>query len=471
MNKNSDSTNASERIEPHKLMVIDPSGEIRDFVRYCAARAWANLIITPYDFAKGRPGPDFNWEGFDLILLEQRLNIPTELGLTWLKEIRAQPETPPVIMLVGAPSDDLRRDAKRAGAAAFLGKDEVTPNVFVRCVERVLSGAPSTGETARVPMLPGLVRGDATGTLFVPTRSAEAAAQGANANESGKEIEISGYVIQRLLARGNIASVYLARGTGDTQIVALKVMRLGGHADPQALQRFMQEYQLIRRLQHPHVIAIHERGFSVDMAYIAMEYCAGGDLKSRIRQGISPAQTLDYMRQIALALKAVHECGIVHRDLKPANVLLRDPYSLVLTDFGIAKDLEANLRLTMVNSILGSLYYVSPESIRHDKPDHRSDFYSVGAIFYQMLTGIPPYKATTVTAMLEAHANAPIPRLPAPLAAAQSLIDGLLAKDPDDRFQSADDLLDGIAWIAKQSGWVQLTPDRAVTSLAAATAR
>ncbi|MGA2187355.1 MAG: protein kinase [Steroidobacteraceae bacterium] len=443
--------------EPRKVLVIDPSGEARDFLRYCVARVWSKLIITPYDFALGRPGANFDWSRFDLIILEQQLNVPGEEGLEWLREIRRNERAPPVIMLVGAPTDELRREAKRAGAGAFLGKDEITSNAFVRCVRRVLSGAPSTGDTALLPMPSRALKADSPVPPVVaapqvaappPAMTARRPEGGAPAAKSEVHPEVPGYRIQKLIARGNMASVYLARGDGDSQLIALKLLRLEGHTDPNSLKRFMQEYQVIARLEHKHIVRIFERGFGSDFAFIAMEYCQAGDLKARIRNGVSAAQALSYLRQIMLALGAAHAIGIVHRDLKPANVLLRDVHSLVITDFGIAKDIESDARLTAAKSILGSLYYVSPETIRHDQPDHRSDLYSAGVLLYQMLTSTLPFSASTVSAMLEAHLRAPIPRLPHEFALLQPLVDGLLAKNSEDRFQSAEDVIAGIDWIA-----------------------
>jgi len=469
--------------EPRKVLVIDPSGEARDFLRYCAARAWSKLSITLYNFAAGRPGSQFDWSQYDFVILEQQLNAPGEVGLEWLREIRQNERAPPIIMLVGAPTDELRREAKRVGAAAFLGKDETTSNAFVRCVRRVLSGAPSSGDTALMLMPGKSEKPDKPDKLDKPDKSdksarpeptmrvappqppaaaprAGAAASGASTGGSTRpgaptaaakpdaHPTVPGYRIQKLIASGNNASVYLATGEGDSQLIALKLMRLDGPGDTNTLQRFMQEYQVIGRLEHKHIVRIFERGFGSDFAFIAMEFCRGGDLKGRIRQGVSAPQALTYLRQIMLALGAAHAIGIVHRDLKPANVLLRDPYTLVITDFGIAKDVESDTGLTAAKSILGSLYYVSPETIRHGEPDRRSDLYSTGIMLYQMLTGVVPFKAATVSGMLEAHLRTPIPRLPRELAALQPLVDGLLAKNPEDRFQTTEDVIGGIDWIA-----------------------
>ena len=182
-----------------------------------------------------------------------------------------------------------------------------------------------------------------------------------------------------------------------------------------------------------------------------MEYCAGGDLREKMKRGISREDAAGYLVQIMRGLKAVHERGVLHRDVKPTNLLFREHGTLVLTDFGIERDLADNPRLTSTRSLVADLNYVSPESIRHGTVDRRSDLYSAGIVFYYMLTGTVPFKGAAVTAMLESHLHAPIPRLPRPAAALQPLIDGLLAKNPNDRFQSADDVLDGIEWLTTAS--------------------
>jgi serine/threonine-protein kinase PpkA len=231
------------------------------------------------------------------------------------------------------------------------------------------------------------------------------------------------------------------------QTVALKVIRLTGESDLTLLRRFTHEYTVLSYLQDPHVARIFRHGFARDYAFVAMEYCQGGDLRDEIKRGIPMSAAVDYLAQIMRGLKAAHERGILHRDIKPSNLLLRDQGTLVLTDFGVERDLSENPRLTTTRSVVDDLGYVSPESIRHGTVDERSDLYSAGVVLYHLITGSVPFANTTVTAMLDAHLSAPIPRLPLGVAALQPLIDGLLAKDPNERFQSAADVLDAIEWL------------------------
>ena len=158
---------------------------------------------------------------------------------------------------------------------------------------------------------------------------------------------------------------------------------------------------------------IYERAFASDFAYIAMEWFPDGDLKARIKKTIEPENIAPYLRQMAKGLGAVHDIGIVHRDIKPGNVLFKQGDKLAISDFGIAKDLADSQGLTVKGSLIGSLYYASPEQIGGEAVDNRSDIYSLGTILFQMLTGSPPFKAKTPVELIKAHQSAPIPRLSA----------------------------------------------------------
>jgi serine/threonine-protein kinase PpkA len=263
-------------------------------------------------------------------------------------------------------------------------------------------------------------------------------------------VHVPGYEFERLLGQGNMASAYLARGLTDNRKIVLKIVHLNNRLDRELLKRFIQEYKIIARVTHPNVIRIEERGFGNNFAFIAMEYCPFGSLKTRIKQGVKPHEALDLLRQTAAGLGAVHAIGVTHRDLKPANLLFRDLQTLVLTDFGVAKDLGSTESLTARGSFVGSVYYCSPEQISRQDSGPLSDLYSLGVILFQMLTGTPPFTGKTAAEVMDAHLHAPIPKLSASVAIMQPLIDGLLAKDACDRFQTTAELAGGIAWTAQR---------------------
>jgi serine/threonine-protein kinase PpkA len=232
-------------------------------------------------------------------------------------------------------------------------------------------------------------------------------------------------------------------------MVVLKVLNLENNDDSSLLRRFMREYKLIAQIQHPNIVQIYERAFASTFAYIAMEYFSHGDLAERLKRGLDSRTAINYLHQITEGLGAAHAKGIVHRDMKPANILFRSEDSLAITDFGIAKTVESDQlkrQLTVDGALMGTLYYISPEQIMGKEADQRSDIYSLGVIMYKMLTGNHPYVGSSPTEVFEGHLSAPIPLLPEKFSSLQPLLDGLLAKDPDERFQSTDDLLMGLNW-------------------------
>jgi serine/threonine protein kinase len=182
-----------------------------------------------------------------------------------------------------------------------------------------------------------------------------------------------------------------------------------------------------------------------DHAYIAMEHFPAGDLRTRMKAQLTPVEALDYVDQTASALQAIHDVNILHRDLKPANIMLRTDGSLCLIDFGLAKMNEIDANLTGTREIFGTPYYMSPEQGHAELIDVRSDLYSVGVIFYEMLIGRKPYTGGSAMEVIYKHRKAPLPEIPPRFAAYADIIRRLLAKLPADRFQSARELQQAIA--------------------------
>jgi len=204
-----------------------------------------------------------------------------------------------------------------------------------------------------------------------------------------------------------------------------------------AFDRFLQEYELIAGLDHPGVVRIYDLGISDDHAHIAMEYLSGGNLRERMAEGISEERAVSYLKQLSAALEEIHRVGILHRDLKPGNVMFRDDDTLAIIDFGLAKRLRLDAEITGSGEIFGTPYYMSPEQGHADPVDARSDVYSLGVMFYEMLTGDKPFRANNAMGIIYQHTHAPIPALPEAQAQFMPLVEGMLAKRPDDRLQSA----------------------------------
>jgi eukaryotic-like serine/threonine-protein kinase len=232
-----------------------------------------------------------------------------------------------------------------------------------------------------------------------------------------------------------VSDLFLAENSELGDVVVLKVtpaVRKESGVD-QSMERFLQEFEILRAVHHPHIVRIYDLGVTDDHLYLAMEHFARGDLRKRMSEGLTARQSLAYARDLGYALEAIHEVGIYHRDLKPGNVMLRDDGSIALIDFGLAKHVALKLEVTDKGLIFGTPHYMSPEQ-GHGKPiDGRSDLYALGVMLFEMLTGKKPYDAENHMAILVHHAKAPIPRLPERLAVLQPLIDKLMAKDPADR--------------------------------------
>lgn len=250
---------------------------------------------------------------------------------------------------------------------------------------------------------------------------------------------IAGYRFLQTIARSPQSEVHVAYSTELGQNVAVKVLRTGplSNSDAGEEERFERERNLLTRIRHPAIIDVYDWGHGDDFRYIVTEYFASGSLELRIRNLLSLKDTVDIFVQIAGVLTAIHTAGLCHRDLKPANVMMRQDGRIVLIDFGLARQVDGATQLTSAGEVRGSPYYISPEQAEGAPVDQRSDLYSLGIILYEMLTGQRPFRGSSVIGIIQSHRNDPIPVLPAEIATFQPLIDGLLAKAPEERFPTA----------------------------------
>lgn len=250
------------------------------------------------------------------------------------------------------------------------------------------------------------------------------------------KLVIQGLKIERLIARGGMAEVYLAEQTSLGRKVAVKVLD-SGSKDPEFIERFLHEAKLVAALHHNNIITIYDFGkLDNNRLYLSMEYLSGGDMEARLKKGISEKETLHILKELARGLNFIHQKHIIHRDIKPANILFRQDDSLVLTDFGIAKAGDDKVTVTQTGMTVGSPAYSSPEQAQGKTLDHRSDIYSVGVVMYEMLTGVNPFRANTNIDTAIKHIQMPIPALPGKFVRYQPIINRMLAKEPKDRFAS-----------------------------------
>ena len=252
-------------------------------------------------------------------------------------------------------------------------------------------------------------------------------------------MDIPGYDVQRPLAEGGMAAVYLATQQSLRRPVALKVLK---HTDnPSFSGRFLEEGRTIAALVHPNIVTIYDVGIIDGVHFISMEYVDGGDLEARIRRGLSPAEALNVTRRLAACLQFVHEHGVVHRDIKPGNVLFRRDGTPLLTDFGIAKQLRTDSGLTHDGTTIGSPYYLSPEQSKGKAVDGRADIYSLGIVLFEMLAGYRPFEGEAAIDTILMHHNQPLPVLEGHFSRYNTLLARMTAKNPYQRFTDCAALL------------------------------
>ena len=281
--------------------------------------------------------------------------------------------------------------------------------------------------------------------------------------------EIPGFRITELIGEGAMARVFLAIDDALDRKVALKVMNQSLAHDPTFRDRFLAEAKDTAKFIHPGIVSIYSTGVQDDNYYLVLEYLESGTLKDRQRarvqfsrendgetvQLFSAQESLVLLAQLADALSYAHSKKVIHRDIKPANILFRSNGQAVLSDFGIAKSITENRELTMTGYSVGTPAYMSPEQKLGADIDTRSDLYSVGVVFYELLIGHKPYQTRTGNyADLRKELDADVPELPAGLAYLQPVLDKLLAKNPDDRYQSAGELLGAIEQVSGTSASV-----------------
>jgi hypothetical protein len=253
-------------------------------------------------------------------------------------------------------------------------------------------------------------------------------------------IEIPGYRILRQLGRGGMATVYLAIQQSVDREVALKIMNPALLADANFGERFLREARIAAKLHHRHVVGVHDVGKHGDAHYIAMEYLSGGPI---LRKDGTPREVvfaLRVVREIATALGYAHGKGFVHRDVKPDNILLRDDGSSALTDFGIARASDSATRMTRTGAVVGTPHYMSPEQARGRTVDGRADLYSLGVVLYELLVGRVPFHAEDSLAVGIMHITEAPPPLPEGMTALQPMLDVMLAKKPEERYQTGEEM-------------------------------
>jgi beta-lactam-binding protein with PASTA domain len=280
------------------------------------------------------------------------------------------------------------------------------------------------------------------------------------------------YRVLRKLGSGGMADVFLAEDEELGRRIAIKILNERHASDEQFVERFRREAKNAAGLSHPNIVQIYDRGEAEGTYYIAMEYLEGSTLKEAAAHRPIPVdEAIGYARQILSALRFAHRKGIVHRDIKPHNALIDDDGRVKVTDFGIARAGAAS-QMTEAGSIIGTAQYLSPEQARGGVIDHRSDLYSVGVVLYELLTGTVPFTGDTPVEIAMKHLShvpeppsAKRPDLPKSL---DQVVLRALAKDPEERYGSAEEMDAELARVAEGLPVTSETAEAATAVLAGA---
>jgi DNA-binding response OmpR family regulator len=451
------------------VLVVDRDAKYREWLRLhlgvvCPEAAVGAIDLTEFEpwsaLVKGRE--------CDVLILAAAFGVspedPEAHGLDLLRKLRSRNVASAVIALAEDGNELTAVRALQLGAADYLPKRLLTPErlktsvrVALRRIEqrvarRLADLAQAAQSVARDEAAHGHESGaPEAGTHETAERAAkevpsseEAAGASQEAapsqeDDGGRPPVIPGYTIAKKIGESEKAIVYLAASAALGTDVALKVNRASREADAhrQALER---EYKAILAIRDPAVVRIHDYGIENGLEYLAMEYFPRGDLKARMYFGVSESESVRYLERIAAALRVVHGAGLVHRDLKPPNVMLRENDDIALIDFGLARTLDGS-QSTRTGVLRGSPYYMSPEQALGEELDPRSDLYSLGVMYHELLTGRKPFTGGSAIEVLQQHVNTPPPRLPLSLSRHTPLLSRLLAKRREDRFNTADEVI------------------------------
>jgi serine/threonine protein kinase len=282
----------------------------------------------------------------------------------------------------------------------------------------------------------------------------------------GGERYIGKYRVKSELGRGGMGAVYLAEQPGLGREVAIKELIQSAATDPVALKRFLQEAQVMARTSHPNLVQVHDLELTGDANYIVLEFVRGKSLRDWLNRGpIPPPQVFAIMDGVLQALDYAHKHAIVHRDMKPENVLLSDEGMVKVADFGIARltdDTGVGGTATKTGTTVGTPQYMSPEQVSSSKVDGRSDIYSAGIMFYELVAGQPPFTAsesdgpfTLMAKHVQAPPKPPSVHRPGLDTGLEEVILKAISKRPEERFQTGQDFDDAISKIADRlfPGW------------------
>jgi hypothetical protein len=425
---------ASKPAGTRRILIVSESEDLRLMLAQVCAMEWPDAEIHEWDpCVLERMADAAGRADADVVLVDDALE---GAGILFPEDLTAHPGHPPIVRLL-----DGATPRSHGNAALSLHKSDLSRAAVGAVVRTALARGSRSESADTVPI--GAYGDtepleDAASDVFLLRR---------NVGRRPEAVRLNGFLMLRKLGSGGMSTIFLAQHLAKGIPMALKILDSRLIEDARFLDLFMREYNLISHIKSTHIVRIYEQGFTDTHVYIAMEYFSQGDLKDHLRYGaLPPATALRIFCQVLRSLEVIHAHGIVHRDLKPQNLMFREDDSLALIDFGIARQHDATPDPEAEGHApaFGTPYYMSPEQCEGLPGDPRCDLYSAGTLLYEMLTGAKPYTGKTAVEVMAQHIGAPIPRLPSAVAVYQPLLERLLAKVPEDRYEDAGELANAL---------------------------
>lgn len=421
------------------FLIIDDDKSIRILLKKQLLKHYPEANIELYDPIKqGIPNNKYDWEKHDIVLLDYDLGLKYYTGIDWLKRIKHLDNPPLVIMVTGQGNQKLAVDAIKSGADNYLPKYDVVTNKLNEIIDETIALKKNTENFINKYNKSSNKKNPKVDIVLTEE------------DDKGFEYKIDGYNYLATITQSSTTTIFAERQSNSEQVV-IKIQKILDY-NQKSVMRFKKEIEILSKINHPNIIKILEFGVNDDYVFYVMPYFKNGDLASHLKEiSLDQKTATKSIIDIAHGLMELHKHGIIHRDLKPHNILRNDDGTLVIADLGIAKDLSMAGEITMKGELLGTPYYMSPEQFTDMDIDHRSDIYSLGVIFYELLTGKLPYSGETLMEIVYSQSYEKIPELNDDLKQYEDLIRKMMSKNRENRYQSVSEVLDNLKHIDEKS--------------------
>ena len=409
-----------------KISVIDGAYGSRRLVSMFVRQRWPNAVIEEVDpFSQTMRGVGITFAAKGDLLIVGGIGSRGE-AIDALKHTRASPDCPPIILLVNSDLEDSAGELAEAGASAVLFRDALSARDLIEAATRLIRREDEAPPLDPAPAYLPFPQTRGTFTLTV--------------NGSPLDVQIGRYRALGKLAGNALNQVFSAEWLNERKRAVIKVMTGMPLGDRKQLSSFIELYGYLASKEQRCIVKILDGGITDNFPYMVFEDLGSRDLRRRMDEPLAPPDALRILRQLAMALAIIHADKLAHIDLTPENVFFRDDDSIVLIDFTIATHFGSVAGMSSIGEVMGTPGYMSPEQGQGLPVDGRSDLYSIGVMFYEMLAGKWPYDAESAAVLIYKHIHDEIPLLPKRLHEYQPIVDRLMAKRPEDRCQTAEEL-------------------------------